>query len=41
MAMLHCTDVTFAYEGSYDDVFSHLTFQVDTRWRLGLPATLP
>ena len=28
--------VSFAYEGSYDDVFTDLSFQVDTDWRLGL-----
>lgn len=36
MALIQFTDVTFAYEGSYDDVFSHLTCQIDSRWRLGL-----
>ncbi len=36
MAMIQCQNVTFAYEGSYDDVFHDLTFQVDSRWRLGL-----
>ena len=36
MAMIRFTDVRFAYEGSYDDVFENLTFQIDSRWRLGL-----
>ena len=36
MAMIQCNDVSFAYEGSYDDVFTHLNCQFDSRWRLGL-----
>ena len=36
MALIQCTNVTFAYEGSYDDVFTGLTCQLDTSWRLGL-----
>ena len=36
MALLQCNQVSFAYEGSYDDVFTDLSFQVDTSWRLGL-----
>ncbi|MDD3212620.1 MAG: ATP-binding cassette domain-containing protein, partial [Eubacteriales bacterium] len=36
MALVQLTDVSFAYEGSFDDVFSHLSCQVDSSWRLGL-----
>ena len=36
MALIQLTRLTFAYEGSYDDVFENLTFQIDSRWRLGL-----
>ena len=36
MALIQLTDVTFAYDGSYDDVFTGLTCQLDTCWRLGL-----
>jgi len=36
MALMLINQVTFAYEGSYDDVFTGLTCQLDTRWRLGL-----
>lgn len=36
MALLQFQNVTFAYEGSYDAVFSNLSFQADTDWRLGL-----
>lgn len=33
---LSIRDVTFAYEGSYQNVFDHLTVNLDTSWRLGL-----
>ena len=36
MAMIQLTDVSFAYEGSYEDVFTHLTCRLDSVWRLGL-----
>lgn len=36
MAMIQFQNVTFAYDGSYDNVFENLTFQIDSRWRLGL-----
>ena len=36
MALLQFQNVSFAYEGSFDDVFTDLSFQIDTGWRLGL-----
>ncbi|NLI22166.1 MAG: ABC-F family ATP-binding cassette domain-containing protein [Clostridiales bacterium] len=36
MALIQITNLTFAYEGSYDDVFTGLTCRLDTGWRLGL-----
>ena len=36
MALLQLNNVSFAYEGSYDNVFESLSFQADTDWRLGL-----
>lgn len=36
MARISVDDLTFAYEGSYDNVFDHVSFTVDSRWRLGL-----
>ena len=36
MALIDIQDLTFAYPGSYDNVFEHLSLQLDTRWRLGL-----
>ena len=29
------SDLTFAYEGSYDNVFEDVSFQIDTDWKLG------
>lgn len=29
-------DLSFTYEGSSDQVLSHVTFQIDTNWKLGL-----
>lgn len=36
MSWICVTDLTFGYEGSYDDIFSHVSFQMDTDWKLGL-----
>ena len=36
MALIQITDLTFAYPGSFDNVFEHVSFQFDTDWRLGL-----
>lgn len=35
MSLIQVSDLTFAYEGSYDNIFDHVTFQLDTNWRLG------
>lgn len=36
MALISVQSLSFAYEGSYDDIFSHVSFSVDTDWKLGL-----
>ncbi len=36
MAIVTVSDLTFGYDGSYDNVFEGVSFQVDTVWRLGL-----
>lgn len=36
MSLINVLDVTFGYEGSYDNVFEHVSFQMDTNWKLGL-----
>lgn len=35
MSVIHVTNLTFSYEGSYDNVFENVSFQIDTDWRLG------
>ncbi|MCR5279856.1 MAG: ABC-F type ribosomal protection protein [Lachnospiraceae bacterium] len=36
MAQIQVTDLTFSYDGSFDDVLKDVTFSVDTDWKLGL-----
>ena len=36
MALIQITDLTFAYPGSFDNVFEHVSFQLDTNWKTGL-----
>jgi len=35
MSLIQVTDLTFAYDGSYENVFDHVSFQMDTNWKLG------
>ena len=35
MASITVTDLTFAYEGTYDNIFTHTSFRIDTDWKLG------
>ena len=35
MALITVQDLTFGYDGSYDNIFEHADFQIDTSWRLG------
>ena len=35
MSLINITKLTFAYEGSYDNVFTDVSFQIDTDWKLG------
>lgn len=35
MSMIHVTNLTFSYEGSYDNIFENVSFQIDTNWKLG------
>ena len=35
MSLIQVSDLTFAYDGSYDNIFEHASFQIDTNWRLG------
>ncbi len=36
MSLIDVNDLTFAYDGSYDAIFEHVSFQIDSSWRLGL-----
>lgn len=36
MSIIQVTDLTFCYDGSYDNIFENVSFQLDTDWRLGL-----
>ncbi len=35
MSLIKISHLTFAYDGSYDNVFEDLSFQIDTDWKLG------
>ena len=35
MSMITIQNLTFAYDGSYDDIFTEVTLQLDTDWKLG------
>ena len=35
MSLIQISNLTFAYEGSYDPIFENVSFQIDTNWRLG------
>lgn len=35
MSLIDISNLTFAYEGSSDDIFKNVSFQIDTDWKLG------
>ena len=35
MSLISVSNLTFAYEGSYDNIFEDVSFQLDTDWKLG------
>ncbi len=35
MSLIQVTNLTFSYDGSYETIFDHVSFQIDTNWRLG------
>ena len=35
MSIINVKNLTFGYEGSADNVFENVSFQMDTSWRLG------
>ncbi len=36
MSLIKAENLTFAYPGSYDNIFENASFQIDTDWKLGL-----
>lgn len=36
MSLIQVTDLTFCYDGSFDDVFADVSFQFDSDWKTGL-----
>jgi lincosamide and streptogramin A transport system ATP-binding/permease protein len=35
MSLISVTNLTFSYDGSYDNIFENMNFQIDTDWKLG------
>ncbi|MDP4127559.1 MAG: Lsa family ABC-F type ribosomal protection protein [Bacillota bacterium] len=35
MSLINVASLTFAYGGSYDNIFENVSFQIDTDWKLG------
>ncbi|KUO74646.1 MAG: glycosyl transferase family 1 [Desulfosporosinus sp. BRH_c37] len=35
MSLINVTNLTFTYDGSYDNLFENVSFQIDTNWKLG------
>jgi len=35
MSLINISNLTFAYDGSYDNIFTNVSFQIDTDWKLG------
>ena len=35
MSLISVNNLTFAYDGSYDNIFENVSFQIDTNWKLG------
>jgi len=35
MSLINISNLTFGYDGSYDNIFENVSFQIDTDWKLG------
>lgn len=35
MSQIQVNDLSFYYDGSYDEIFNHVTFSIDSQWKLG------
>ncbi|MEG1426851.1 MAG: ATP-binding cassette domain-containing protein, partial [Oscillospiraceae bacterium] len=36
MSLIHVSNLTFGYEGSFENVYENASFSIDTDWKLGL-----
>ena len=35
MSLINVSNLTFGYDGSYENIFENVSFQIDTNWKLG------
>ena len=35
MSLIQVSNLTFAYDGTYENIFENASFQIDTNWKLG------
>ena len=35
MTQINVSNLTFCYEGSFDNIFENVSFSIDTNWKLG------
>lgn len=35
MSLIEVNDLTFSYDGSYDNIFENVSFKIDSNWRIG------
>lgn len=35
MSQIHVSNLTFCYEGSFDNIFEEVSFSIDTNWKIG------
>lgn len=35
MAQINVSNLTFYYDGSFDNIFENVSFSIDTNWKLG------
>lgn len=35
MSLINISNLTFCYDGSFENVFENVSFQIDTDWKLG------
>ena len=35
MSMIDVVNLSFSYEGNYEEIFQNVSFRIDTDWKLG------